>query len=62
MLLHTVYAIIGGAVSVSIYPNHIEIASHGRLPLGVTTDILRLKHESSPRNELISVRIKFIYK
>ena len=52
--VHRDYSISGGAVSVGIYDDRLEIWSDGRLPFGLTTEILTKEHLSRPRNPLIA--------
>ncbi|NNM59332.1 MAG: DeoR family transcriptional regulator [Legionellales bacterium] len=51
---HRDYATIGGAVTVSIYPDSLEITSHGNLPNGLTPELLKVRHDSQPRNSLMA--------
>jgi len=51
---HRDYTIVGGSVTISIYDDRLEVISHGKLPNGMKISDLRTKHESLPRNELIS--------
>lgn len=51
---HRDYAHAGGAVSVAIYDDRLEIWSSGELPLGMTIDDLKKEHLSRPRNPLIA--------
>ena len=44
----------GGAVSVAIYDDRLEIWSSGELPLGIKTEDLNRGHLSRPRNPLIA--------
>jgi ATP-dependent DNA helicase RecG len=53
-LCHRDYSIAGGAISVAIFDDRLEIASTGTLPQGVTVDGLRRGHYSQPRNPLIA--------
>lgn len=52
--VHRDYSIPGGAVSVAIYDDRLEIWSDGRLPFGLTTAELAKEHLSRPRNPLIA--------
>ncbi len=52
--VHRDYSIPGGAVSVAVYDDRLEIWSDGRLPFGLTTDELVKEHLSRPRNPLIA--------
>jgi ATP-dependent DNA helicase RecG len=53
-LCHRDYAIYGGAVSVGIYDDRLEITSAGLLPFGLTVADLKRKHDSRPRNPLLA--------
>ena len=45
-LCHRDYSIAGGAVSVAIYDDRLEISSTGLLPFGLTVADLKRDHES----------------
>jgi ATP-dependent DNA helicase RecG len=51
---HRDYAQAGGAVSVAIYDNRLEIWSSGGLPSGIEVEDLKREHLSRPRNPLIA--------
>ena len=51
---HRDYTIVGGAVSLAIYDDRLEIWSDGTLPFGLTPEDLKRDHPSRPRNPLIS--------
>lgn len=53
-LCHRDYSIGGGAVSVAIYDDRLEISSTGMLPFGLTPEDLTRPHESRPWNPLIA--------
>jgi ATP-dependent DNA helicase RecG len=53
-LCHRDYSIVGGAVSVAIYDDRLEISSTGLLPFGLTVADLKRKHQSLPRNPLLA--------
>jgi ATP-dependent DNA helicase RecG len=53
-LCHRDYAIPGGAVSVAIFDDRVEIISTGLLPFGLTVADLKRNHESHPRNLLLA--------
>jgi len=53
-LCHRDYTIVGGAVSLAIYDNRLEVWSDGTLPLGLTPEDLKREHPSKPRNPLIA--------
>lgn len=44
----------GEPVTVSVYPNRIEVFSHGGLPEGWTVDRLKSKHDSVRRNKTLA--------
>jgi ATP-dependent DNA helicase RecG len=48
------YSIDGGAVSVALFDDRLEIWSTGTLPAGLTPEKLKGTHESIPRNRLIA--------
>jgi len=51
---HRDYAQAGGAVSVAIYDDRLEIWSSGALPSGIEVEDLKREHLSRPRNPLIA--------
>lgn len=53
-LVHRDYSIDGGAVSVALFDDRLEIWSTGTLPTGLTPEKLKGAHESIPRNRLIA--------
>lgn len=53
-ICHRTYTHAGGAVSVAIYDDRLEIWSDGTLPFGLKPDDLKRKHDSRPRNPLIA--------
>lgn len=53
-LCHRTYAHAGGAVSVAIYDDRLEIWNDGTLPFGLKPEDLKRKHDSRPRNPLIA--------
>jgi len=53
-LCHRDYAIIGGAISVAIYDDRLEIWSDGTLPFGLRVEDLKRDHLSRPRNPTIA--------
>ncbi len=53
-LCHRDYSVGGGAVSIAIYDDRLEIASTGSLPFGLTPDDLKRPHESRPWNPIIA--------
>lgn len=44
----------GGAVSVAVYDDRLEIGSAGTLPFGLRREDLKRDHQSRPRNPLIA--------
>lgn len=52
--IHRDYSIVGGAVSVAVYDDRLEIISTGTLPFGLTPDDLLRDHQSRPRNPLLA--------
>jgi len=53
-LVHRDYSIPGGAVSVAIYDDRLEVISTGTLPFGLTVADLLRDHVSKPRNPLLA--------
>lgn len=53
-LIHREYSEAGGAVSLAIFDDRVEIWSAGRLPPGITPEALTQEHVSRPRNPLIA--------
>jgi ATP-dependent DNA helicase RecG len=51
---HRDYAIIGGAVSLAIYDDRLEIWSDGTLPFNLKPEDLKKEHASRPRNPIIA--------
>jgi ATP-dependent DNA helicase RecG len=51
---HRDYSITGGAVSLAIYDDRLEIWSDGTLPFGLSVEDLKRDHPSRPRNPLIA--------
>ncbi len=51
---HRDYTISGGAVSLAIYDDRLEIWSDGILPAGLMPSDLKMDHPSKPRNPLIA--------
>lgn len=47
-LCHRDYSVTGGAVSIAIFDNRLEVSSSGTLPFGLT------EHTSKPRNPLLA--------
>lgn len=53
-LCHRDYSIPGGAVSVAMYDDHLEIANPGAFHFGMTPEKLVQPHESRPWNPIIA--------
>lgn len=51
---HRDYTIIGGAVSLAIYDDRLEIWSDGTLPFNLKPEDLKKDHASRPRNPIIA--------
>jgi len=51
---HRDYSAGGGAVSVGIYSDRLEIESTGVLPYGLRLEELEMSHQSRPRNPLVA--------
>lgn len=51
---HRDYAVQGGAVSLSIFDDRLEISNPGKLPPGMDVADLTLPHSSRPTNPLIA--------
>lgn len=52
--VHRDYSIVGGAVSVAVFDDRLEVVSTGTLPFGLTVDDLTRDHDSKPRNPLLA--------
>lgn len=52
--IHRDYSIVGGAVTVAVYDDRLEIISTGTLPFGLTAGDLLRDHQSRPRNPLLA--------
>ena len=53
-LIHRDYSIAGGAVSLAIFDNRVEIWSAGTYPAGITPEVLTRDHPSVQRNPIIA--------
>lgn len=53
-LIHRDYSIAGGAVSLAIFDDRVEVWSAGSFPKGITPASLTRKHQSVQRNPLIA--------
>lgn len=51
---HRDYSIVGGAVSLAIFDDRLEVWSDGTLPFGLRVEDLKRDHLSRPRNPLIA--------
>jgi ATP-dependent DNA helicase RecG len=51
---HRDYGIPGGAVSLAVYDDRLEIWSDGALPAGIRVEDLKQEHPSKPRNPIIA--------
>lgn len=51
---HRDYSVAGGAVSLAIYDDRLEISNPGRLPSGMTVEDLSRPHASTAQNPLIA--------
>jgi ATP-dependent DNA helicase RecG len=52
--IHRDYSIAGGAVSMAIYDERVEIWSAGKFPTGITPEMLSRNHGSVQRNPIIA--------
>ncbi|MBA3943643.1 MAG: putative DNA binding domain-containing protein [Herpetosiphonaceae bacterium] len=53
-LCHRDYSVGGGAISIGIYDDRLEISSTGTLPFGLTPEDLGQPHQSRPWNPLVA--------
>jgi ATP-dependent DNA helicase RecG len=53
-LIHRDYSIAGGAVSLAIFDDRVEVWSAGSFPKGITPESLTRNHQSVQRNPLIA--------
>lgn len=53
-LIHRDYSIAGGAVSLAIFDDRVEVWSAGKFPSGITPEMLARKHDSVQRNPIIA--------
>lgn len=53
-ICHRDYSSPGGAITITIYDDRLEIINTGLLPEGITLDELKKSHASHPRNPLIT--------
>lgn len=53
-ICHRDYTVYGGAISIAIYDDRMEIWNDGLLPFGLTVDVLKKAHPSKQRNPLIA--------
>ncbi len=52
--IHRDYSIAGGAVSLAIFDDRVEVWSTGTYPTGITPAVLSRQHSSVPRNPIIA--------
>jgi len=52
--IHRDYSIAGGAVSLAIFDDRVEIWSAGTFPIGITPEMLTREHPSVQRNPIIA--------
>jgi len=53
-ICHRDYTQAGGAISLAIYDDRLEIWSHGTLPFGLRVEDLKRDHASRPRNPILA--------
>jgi len=53
-LIHRDYSIAGGAISLAIFDDRVEVWSAGTFPTGITPEKLSKSHQSVQRNPLIA--------
>ncbi len=53
-LIHRDYSIAGGSIHVAIFDDRLEVWSAGRLPTGITPEVLSKDHDSVPRNPIVA--------
>ena len=53
-LIHRDYSIAGGAISLAIFDDRVEVWSAGTFPTGITPEKLSKPHQSVQRNPLIA--------
>jgi len=53
-LCHRDYSIAGGAISIAVFDDRLEITSTGGLPFDLTVEDLKRDHSSKPRNPLLA--------
>lgn len=53
-ICHRDYSIAGGAISIGIFDDRLEIASTGTIPEGITVADLKRDHASRPRNPILA--------
>jgi len=53
-LIHRDYSVAGGAVSLAIFDDRVEVWSAGKYPEGITPDMLNRRHPSIQRNPIIA--------
>ncbi|MBK6939661.1 MAG: putative DNA binding domain-containing protein [Planctomycetes bacterium] len=53
-VMHRDYADWGGYIAIAVFDDRVEIRSSGKLPFGITPEMLTRNHLSRPRNLLIA--------
>lgn len=53
-ICHRDYSIVGGAISIGVFDDRLEITSTGTLPFGIKVGDLKSDHTSKPRNPLLA--------
>lgn len=53
-LIHRDYSVAGGAVSLAVFDDRVEVWSEGKFPKGIDPATLTRSHKSVPRNPLIA--------
>jgi len=53
-LIHRDYSIAGGAISLAVFDDRVEVWSAGKYPKGITPDMLSRRHPSVQRNPIIA--------
>lgn len=53
-LIHRDYSIAGGAISLALFDDRVEVWSAGRYPRGITPELIRREHLSVQRNPIIA--------
>jgi ATP-dependent DNA helicase RecG len=53
-ICHRDYSVVGGAISIAVFDDRLEIASTGTLPFGIKVSDLNRDHTSKPRNPVLA--------